>query len=386
MKIYGLQSIKQFGSRSDLTLCLFCWLTCIPFIYSGKSEGKRKTSSLSGSPFRPQYGELGQLRSLIARSIPVVALTATATEETRNIILKDLCMKNAEQIIINPNKPNVKYSVEVTNEKDVCNNFRWLLDILSSEGVACPRIIIFFRQIKYIAEVFGHLQANLKEKQYAENQTTCSGNGYWNRLFGMFHSATSEKIKRSICQSFQDEKGTVRIVLCSTSFSMGLDVKSVHTVVHYGPANDLDDYLQESGRAGRDPTQQCNAVLIKYKYSLNSQNVTPVMKQYVTGSMCRRMKLLLPFTKDAKSVLPKHNCCDICTKTCTCACSCNTECTCTYTCLASESKLLIDIRNSFEQDYNDLSSDSSNEDFESDSDIELFIRRRPQIVYSSDSG
>ena len=48
----------------------------------------------------------------------MIALTATATEDTRNVIMKDLCMKNCEQIIINPNKPNVKYSVEVTKEKD----------------------------------------------------------------------------------------------------------------------------------------------------------------------------------------------------------------------------------------------------------------------------
>ena len=96
-------------------------------------------------------------------------------------------------------------------------------------------------------------------------------NGYWNRIFGMFHLNTNEKIKREICKSFQDENGCVRVVLSSTSFSMGLDVRDVNTVVHYGPANDIDNYLQESGRAGRDPSISCNAVMLKYKYCLGSR-------------------------------------------------------------------------------------------------------------------
>ena len=45
-------------------------------------------------------------------SIPVIALTATATKVTRDTIMKDLSMKDCIQIVINPGKANVKYSVE----------------------------------------------------------------------------------------------------------------------------------------------------------------------------------------------------------------------------------------------------------------------------------
>lgn len=72
-------------------------------------------------------------------------------------------------------------------------------------------------------------------------------------------------MKESICTSYQNPNGNIRVVLCSTSFSMGLDVKGVDTVVHYGPANDIDDYLQETGRAGRDPLIQSHAILLLYK-------------------------------------------------------------------------------------------------------------------------
>ena len=62
---------------------------------------------------------------------------------------------------------------------------------------------------------------------------------------------------------------------------MGHDCRDVNTVVHYGPVNDIDDHLQESGRAGRDPLINCNAVMLRYKYCLGSQNITTEMKEYV---------------------------------------------------------------------------------------------------------
>ena len=127
----------------------------------------------------------------------MIALTATATQQTREIIMKDLSMENCLQIIVNPNKKNVKYSVENAC-REICDNFNWLLEILSSRGKDCPRIIVFFRQIKHIAEVFEFLQTKLGDAQYFNNEEN-DVNGYWNRLFAMFHLTTSEKIKRSIC-------------------------------------------------------------------------------------------------------------------------------------------------------------------------------------------
>ena len=59
---------------------------------------------------------------------------------------------------------------------------------------------------------------------------------------------------------------------------MGLDVKGVDTVLHYGPANILEDYIQETGRAGRSPSDNCHAILIKLKQSYASKNISKEMK------------------------------------------------------------------------------------------------------------
>ena len=76
------------------------------FFFSGKGNKKRRLPA-----YRPCYGQLGELRSLVDGSIPVVALTATATKATRDTIMKDLSMKYCIQIVINPRKANVKYNL-----------------------------------------------------------------------------------------------------------------------------------------------------------------------------------------------------------------------------------------------------------------------------------
>ena len=106
-------------------------------------------------------------------------------------------------------------------------------------------------------------------------------------LFQMYHMKTEETLKKNILNSFMDTNGHVRIVLCSTSFSMGLDLRDVPYVVHYGPSNDLSSYLQETGRCAWDQSIQGQAVLLKYPRCLSSSNITGEMKEYMKTRGCR---------------------------------------------------------------------------------------------------
>ena len=132
--------------------------------FSGK--GNKKLPA-----YRPCYGQLGEMRSLVGGDVPVIALTATATKATREIIINDLCMKNCLEIILNPEKANFKYSVENCGD-DMSENFKWLLDLLYLHGSKCPRIIVFFRQIKQITEVYEYLETHLEMKQFASTEET----------------------------------------------------------------------------------------------------------------------------------------------------------------------------------------------------------------------
>ncbi|XP_063417276.1 uncharacterized protein LOC134699791 [Mytilus trossulus] len=294
--------------------------------------------------YRPCYGRLDEIRSLVGGHVPVVALTATATEETKAVIKKQLCMDNCSEIMVNPDKKNVTY---------------WVHNLPSDD--------IYF-----------------KEGGPNDNRNY--------RLFDMFHMKTDDDVKDFICTSYMNPNGNIRVVLCSTSFSMGLDVKGVDTVIHYGPANDVDDYVQESGRAGRELSQllQCNAILLTYKRCLGSQNIFLSMKEYVKSKTCRRAFILNIFKTIVEHAHIPHFCCDIFRLSCKCACSCEDECVCTNTCNQVLPKINTAIMSNEDNDDSDDNDDNDITDFDdmfssdSDSDVLESSTRKPQVIYSSD--
>lgn len=81
----------------------------------------------------------------------------------------------------------------------------------------------------------------------------------------MFHLKTSDVVKSSMCKSYEDPAGHIRVFCALHLFQSGLDVKSVDTVVQYGPANSVEEYIQETGRAGESIGENCHAILMEYE-------------------------------------------------------------------------------------------------------------------------
>lgn len=71
---------------------------------------------------------------------------------------------------------------------------------------------------------------------------------------------TAADVKDDILANFADPAGHLRILICTSAFGMGVDCKGVERVYHWGPPDDIEQYLQEIGRAGRDASQ-CTATL-----------------------------------------------------------------------------------------------------------------------------
>ena len=67
----------------------------------------------------------------------------------------------------------------------------------------------------------------------------------------MFHSSTSDANKQIILESLSKPDGTVRVVFATTALGMGVNFVGLRATIHYGAPRSLDDYFQESGRAGR---------------------------------------------------------------------------------------------------------------------------------------
>ena len=69
------------------------------------------------------------------------------------------------------------------------------------------------------------------------------------RLVDMFTSITHKDVQKSIIASFCQSAVPLRIVICTIAFGMGLDCADVSQVIHWGPASDLESYMQECGSA-----------------------------------------------------------------------------------------------------------------------------------------
>ena len=216
-----------------------------------------------------------------------------------------------------------------------------------------PKCLVFFRQTKHINWAYEWLVAELNQRslEITEKQVE------------MYHLSTDDPVKKQIVAEFMVPHSMLRVVLCSTSFSMGINLRNVRLVVHYGAANDIDSYIQETGRAGRSPDEDSHAVVLLYKHCLSSKNISSNMKTYIRSTECRR-KLLLADYMDGREVAspqPSHKCCDLCANTCTCG-DCPSPICPVY-----------------------VTYEATTESDKSDSDIELY-RRKPVLVLSeSDS-
>lgn len=136
-----------------------------------------------------------------------------------------------------------------------------------------------------------------------------------------YDACTSLARRESIVRSFTRGDGSLRLIFATMAFSMGLDSPNVRRIIHWSPPDDLDMYVQESGRAGRDGT---GAVAVLY-YSDKEKRLSEEMKCYChNSSVCRRVLLMSAFGVPAEIKKPSvlHKCCDICTRTCSCS-----ECT-----------------------------------------------------------
>ena len=124
-------------------------------------------------------------------------------------------------------------------------------------------------------------------------------------------------------RSMQKDDGIVRVVFATIALGMGVNFKGLNAIIHYGAPRSIDDFLQESGRAGRSGTQATSIVYWKpvdarvRKVFANQRDkeVAAVRKYLENNSVCRRFQLLNYFNPEFAKSLPRRNpslCCDVC--------------------------------------------------------------------------
>src|SRR6266571_4360210 len=177
-----------------------------------------------GHDFRPEYRQLGQLRTRYPH-VPMLALTATATERVRQDILEQLRLRDPHIHIASFNRPNLYYEVRQKHK----GSYRELLQLLGKEPGA--PVIIYCQSRKGVDELSRDLERD----------------GI--RALPYHAGLTSEQRTVNQARFIRDD---VSVLVATIAFGMGVGKPDVRAVIHYDLPRNLEGYYQESGRAGRD--------------------------------------------------------------------------------------------------------------------------------------
>ncbi|HEX4793811.1 MAG TPA: ATP-dependent DNA helicase RecQ [Humisphaera sp.] len=263
-----------------------------------------------GHDFRPEYMRIGEARQKLG-SPPCIALTATATEDVRDDIIRSIGLREPTIIVTGFDRPNLVYEcrrIAKVSEKD-----QELIQLVRSEPGSC---IVYCATRKAVDELTSLLAGTLRDRP----------------IFA-YHAGMDQSARTANQERFMNTPRAVAVA--TNAFGMGINKPDVRLVIHYNTPGTLEAYYQEAGRAGRDRLQSRCVLLFSYqdrytqewfieKIGEENSNADAktikrlkdhatqkldLMIRYAQTSRCRRQMILDYFGDETEAT----NCkCDVC--------------------------------------------------------------------------